>query len=66
VKVGSSHWVLQSTRRAGSSNDLAQQANETVVGGCVLVTQAATSPRISLIPRARWGMVVALAEADLA
>jgi len=65
MRVGISVWTLQSALRAGSSKDLAQRARETAAGGCVSITQAVTSLRISSTTRARWGMVVALAEGQV-
>jgi hypothetical protein len=55
--------VFQSALRAGSLNDLAEQARATAVEGCMATAQAVTSLRISSTSRAQWGMMVVLAEA---
>ena len=61
MSVGSSSWTFQSALSAGSSKDLAQQARETAVGGCMSTTRPIISLRISSTARARWVIVVVLA-----
>ena len=62
MSVGSSSWIFQSALRVGSSKDLVQRARETAVGGCMSITWAVTSLRISSTARARW-IMIPLAEA---
>lgn len=66
MRVGGSSWVIHSALRVGSLKNLTQQTRATVVGGRILVTRAVTSLRVSWLARARCGMIMVLAEAQVA
>ena len=51
--------AFQNALRVDYSKDLARQASETALGGCVSLTPL----KIPSASRARWGMVVVLVEA---